>query len=289
MSKIRLAMQKSGRLTEKTLSLLKQCGLEFQWSKKNLLGQSDDFPIELLMVRNEDIPNLLSSRVCDIGILGENTLLEEANDTLKANIVRRLGYSQCRLSLALPKDMIWSGPQTLEGKRIATSFPNLVSKYLSENNVEAVVVEVSGSVELTPSLEIADLVCDLVSTGSTLKANGLVEVEKILSSQAVLVTACSLDDNPKADLILSLLDRIDSVLKAKNKKYIMMNAPKSALDSIRDILPGMEKPSIMTLDGEDDQIAIHAVCAEDIFWETIGQLKNQGASSILVVPIEKIL
>lgn len=284
---IRLAMQKSGRLTEKSLSLLKNCGLDFRWSKSKMLGTAKDFPLEVLMVRDDDIPQLLENKVSDLGLLGENVLYEKAQSPLP--VLREMGFSLCRLSFALPVNKEWNGPQTLEGLRIATSYPQLVTKYLKTHQITSQIVNITGSVELAPSLDLADCVCDLVSTGSTLKANGLKETDVVLESQCVLAASSKEFTPEKQALIDRLLQRIEGVQKAQKNKYIMMNATRSRLPEIREILPGMEQPSIMPLDGDEERIAIHTVCSEPLFWDTMEKLKDLGATSVLVVPIEKIL
>lgn len=287
---IRLSLQKSGRLTEKTLELLKGCGLDFRWSKNKLVGTDVNFPLEVLMVRDDDIPNLVHSGVSDLGVVGENVLKEAslAKD-LSCPVLRPLGFGQCRLSMAIPNEMTWQGPTTLQGLRISTSYPKIVEDYLRRNDVSAEVVEISGSVELSPALNIADVVCDIVSTGSTLRANGLKETETIIQSQSVIIQNPKLQDSERLAQVDRLLNRIDGVLKARNNKYVMMNAPRTALSAIKEILPGMENPSIMSLDEDSEKIAIHAVCDEKLFWNTMEKLKAAGATSVLVVPIEKVI
>ncbi len=285
-----MGIQKSGRLTDKTLSLLKKCGIELNWSKNKLLGQAQGFPLELLMVRDDDIPKLVESGVCDLGIIGENVLSEATTNKEPLCLkLRQLGYGKCRLSFAAPKDFNWQGPSSLQDLRVATSYPNIVKKFLTQYNLSAKIVEISGSVELAPALNIADVVCDIVSTGSTLQANGLKETKEIMQSQSIVIQNPNLDDHDKKKNIDRLLRRIDGVLKAQNNKYVMMNAPRAALQTIKEILPGMEEPSVMPLDEGSDKIAIHAVCQEDLFWETMEKLKEAGASSVLVVPIEKVI
>lgn len=287
--KLRIAMQKKGRLTDKTLKLLDLCGVEIRWTKNRLMGVSTSFPLEILLVRDDDIPNLLSSNVCDLGILGENVLFEKGGWEQKEKVIRKLGYGCCRLSIATDKNTPWESPQDLNNQKIATSYPHLVEKFLKSEQISAEIVEITGSVELTPSLGIAPYICDLVSTGTTLQANGLKEVCQIMESECVIARSKAELNDEKENLLTRLLRRIDGVQKAQTNKYVMMNAPREALSKIREILPGMELPSVMKLDGSDNKIAIHAVCSEPLFWDTMEKLKELGASSVLVVPIEKII
>jgi ATP phosphoribosyltransferase len=287
---IRIAMQKSGRISEKSIGLLKACGLEFNWTKNQLLSQATDFPLELMLVRDDDIPEYVRRGVCELGIVGENVLEEFRQDDDECpSIERRLGFGKCRLSLALPNGIDYSGPQDLQGLRIATSYPQILKRFLKKNNVDAQIAVISGSVELLPTLGMADAVCDLVSTGSTLRMNNLREVDVLLKSECLLAKTTRPLSTEKEAIIERLLNRIDGVQRADKNKYIMMNAPRSALAQIHEILPGMDHPSIMQLDGTEDIVAVHAVCQESIFWETMEKLKAVGATSVLVVPIEKIL
>jgi ATP phosphoribosyltransferase len=293
--RLAIAVQKSGRLNEKSMALLSQCGLQFdavKWKEKLILRCSD-FPVDLMMVRDDDIPEYVASGICEMGIVGQN-VLEERNATAPegdggVEVVRELGFGRCRLSLAVPSAATFEGPRSLEGRRIATTYPGLLGAYLAANNVKADIVRLSGSVEIAPSLHIADAVCDLVSTGSTLHSNDLREVQTVFESQAVLIGT----RRPLADAVAKarekVLTRVDGVRQAARSKYIMMNAPKSALPAIQKIIPGMEEPSIMPLGTSGERIAIHAVAREDVFWDTIEKLKAVGASSILVLPIEKII
>lgn len=291
---LRLVVQKSGRLTEKSLSLLERSGLVFDWSKDKLFSRCENFPCDLMLVRDDDIPEYVFDGVCELGIVGLNVLQEkmlaqQPKDKSSITILRKLGFGQCRLSIAVPKEFSYDGVQSLAGKRIATSYPQTLSEFLGRNRVEAKVVQISGSVEIAPTLRIADAICDLVSTGKTLISNGLREVEEVLQSQSVLVKTPEPLSKAQERTLDRLLQRIDGVRKAANSKYIMMNAPRAAVESIKDILPGMENPSILSLGGHEDKVAIHAVASENIFWETMERLKAVGASSILVVPIEKII
>jgi ATP phosphoribosyltransferase len=293
--RLAIAVQKSGRLNEKSLALLGQCGLQFdavKWKEKLVLRCSD-FPVDLMMVRDDDIPEYVASGTCEMGIVGENVLEERARSSAHGaeglEVLRKLGFGRCRLSLAVPASARFDGPRSLDGKRIATSYPGLLGSFLKDQAVRAEVVTLSGSVEIAPSLRVADAVCDLVSTGSTLHSNGLREVLTVFESQAVLIGTRREVSPLVAEARRKVLVRVDGVRQAARSKYIMMNAPKSALPAIQKIIPGMEEPSIMPLGTSGERIAIHAVAREDVFWDTIEKLKAVGASSILVLPIEKII
>ncbi len=293
--RLSIAVQRSGRLNEKSMALLGQCGLQFdavKWKEKLILRCSE-FPIDLMMVRDDDIPEYVASGICEMGIVGQNVLEErnrvQADGGAGTQVVRELGFGCCRLSIAVPATAAFDGPQSLQGKRIATTYPGLLGDYLQQKGVRAEVVKLNGSVEIAPSLHIADAVCDLVSTGSTLHSNGLREVQTVFESQAVLIDTRRPVPAVVAEARRKVLVRIDGVRKAARSKYIMMNAPKSALPAIQQILPGMEEPSIMPLGTSGDRIAIHAVASEEVFWDTMEKLKAVGASSILVLPIEKII
>jgi ATP phosphoribosyltransferase len=284
--RLRIAIQKSGRLAEKSVALFMKCGLDFDLRKDRLLYQCEDFPIDLMLVRDDDIPEYVADGVCDLGVVGENVLLEKGS---KVEVITRLGFGGCKLALAVPEGETYEGPRSLDGKRIATTYPNCLQRFLAEHGVSAKIVELSGSVEIAPGLKIADLVCDLVSTGGTLRANGLKEVQTLFKSQALLVRNPRPLEPALARDLVRLLQRVDGVLQANQSKYIMMNAPRSALEKIQAIIPGMEEPSIIPLGVTGEKIAIHAVAREDVFWETIERLKEVGASSILVMPIEKVI
>jgi ATP phosphoribosyltransferase len=291
--RLAIAVQKSGRLNEKSLALLGSCGLQFEavkWKEKLVLRCSD-FPVDLMMVRDDDIPEYVARGTCEMGIVGENVLEERAraHGADDIEVLRKLGFGRCRLSLAVPAGAPFDGPKSLDGKRIATSYPGLLGAYLKDQALRAEVVTLSGSVEIAPSLHIADAVCDLVSTGSTLHSNGLREVLTVFESQAVLIGTRHGISDAAAEARRKILVRVDGVRQAARSKYIMMNAPKSALPAIQKIIPGMEEPSIMPLGTSGERIAIHAVAREDVFWDTIEKLKAVGASSILVLPIEKII
>lgn len=287
---IRIAIQKSGRLTEQSLKLLEDCGMSFNWSKDRLMLQVTNFPLEILLVRDDDIPEYVRKGICDLGVVGENVLREHnGQDKTMVEIILRLGFGKCRLSLAVPESSSLRSVNDLQGKRIATSYPESLKSYLGGLDIESEIIEISGSVEIAPALGVADAICDLVSTGSTLRTNGLQEIECLYHSESVIVQSSRPLSEEKQSLVDRLLRRINGVMRASCNKYIMMNAPRSALAAIRDILPGMEEPSVLPFACSSDRVAIHTVCDENVFWETMERLKAAGASSILVMPIEKIL
>jgi len=292
--RLKLAIQKSGRLSQRTIELLKQAGISFEISKGKLIGQCEDFPLDLLLVRDDDIPGYVNSGACDLGVVGFNEVDEqifsELSDSVENNteIVKKLGFGKCRLSLAIEQTEEFDGLTWLNGKRIASSYPSSLSKFLSDNKIDAEIIKIAGSVEIATGMGVADAICDLVSTGSTLKSNGLKEVATVLNSEAILISRKVLSVE-KRDTLDRFLQRINGVIKASKSKYIMMNAPKNAIDDIKAIVPSMEEPTVMPLSGSDDKVAIHVVAPENVFWETIEKLKLAGASSVLVVPIEKIL
>ena len=292
--RIRIGVQKSGRLSEKSMGLLTRCGLDLEWAKDKLFSKCQNFPCDLMLLRDDDIPEYVRDGVCDLGIVGFNVLQEKLlsrgeEGTDGVQILKKLDFGHCRLALAIPTDKTYQGLSFFNGLRIATSYPATVARFLKENGIHAQIVEISGSVEIAPALKIAEAVCDLVSTGSTLRSNGLREVETVLESRSVLVQTRREISQAKAGEISRLLARINGVEHALRTKYIMMNAPRTALENIRSLLPGMEEPSIMPLGQDGSRIAIHAVSHENIFWETMEALKKAGASSILVLPIEKII
>jgi ATP phosphoribosyltransferase len=293
-SRIRIAIQKSGRLSEKSTALFQKCGLDFELHKNRLFNVSQDFPIDLMLVRDDDIPGYVADGICDLGIVGENIVREKAAEILVSSsrgfeTLRRLGFGKCRLSLAAPDSFDYDRPESLEKKRIATSYPNCLKAFLKESQIQAQVVELGGSVEIAPALNVADLICDLVSTGTTLKSNGLKEIATIFKSEACLIRGPQSYTTIKSSLIERLLQRIDGVLLAGSSKYIMMNAPKSSLEQILKVIPGMEEPSVLPIGVDNKKVAIHAVASEEFFWETIERLKALGANSILVLPIEKVI
>ena len=283
-NKLKIAIQKSGRLYEDSVQLLKECGIDLRNVKDRLKTESDNFPLEVFFLRDDDIPQYVEDGVADIGIVGQNVLLEKNK---KVETVEELGFGKCRLSIAIPRAQEYPGPGALQGKRIATSYPFLVTEYLKKNKVEADIHEISGSVEIAPGIGLADVVADLVSSGSTLFMNGLKEVETILKSQAVLIRNVSLSD-VQQELLQKLLFRIRAVKKAKRNKYILLNAPNEKLNDIIALLPGMKSPTIVPL-AESGWSSVHSVLNEDEFWDRIERLKAAGAQGILVVPIEKMI
>jgi ATP phosphoribosyltransferase len=293
--RLRLAVQKSGRLSTDSLDLLARCGVKVKTPKEKLLLHAENFPIDVLFVRDDDIPQLVMDGVCDLGIVGTNVLEEAALERRFAGsdhayaIERQLDFGGCRLALALPDERPYAGPRDLAGLRIATSYPQLTRRFLEEKKVPADVVTLSGSVEIAPRLGLADAICDLVATGSTLEANQLRAVETIFRSTAVLLRGDRALNAEKSHALDILLRRIDGVQLAAEAKYIMLHAPKAALPAIKKLLPGSENPTLLPLAGDDTKVALHAVCQEAVFWETMEALKKEGASSILVLPIEKMM
>lgn len=294
-ARIKIAVQKSGRLTDHSMELLVRCGLSYSKGRDQLICYGENMPIDVLLVRDDDIPGLVQEDVCDLGIVGVN-IIEEARLALQAqgvpalfSQVSRLDFGHCRLSFGVPEGMPYSGPRSLQGRRVATSYPRIVTDYLRRQAVEATVVEFSGAVEIAPSLGRAELICDLVSSGATLRAHNLYEADTILESSAALIQTPVEVPEQKAEWIGRLLQRIQGVLQVRESKYIMLHAPRAALAEIRELLPGSEAPTIMPLEGRDDKVAVHAVCRENVFWETLEQLKEAGASSMLVIPVEKML
>lgn len=294
-ARIKIAVQKSGRLTDHSLELLSRCGLSYSRGRDQLICYGENMPVDVLLVRDDDIPSLVQEDICDLGIVGLNVVEEYrlGIGTVDASAVFRqvslLDFGHCRLSFGVPDGTSFEGLVSLAGKRIATSYPRILKDYLQREGVDATVVEFSGAVEIAPSLGKADLICDLVSSGSTLRANQLYEAQTILESRAALIQTPVQVPEEKAVWIKRLLQRIEGVQQVRESKYIVLHAPRSALDAIRALLPGSEAPTIMPLDGRDDTVALHAVCRENVFWETLEQLKEAGASSILVLPVEKML
>ncbi len=282
--KLKIAIQKSGRLSESSLKLLKECGIDIDNGLNKLKTEASNFPIEVFFLRDDDIPQYVEDGVADIGIVGENVLLEK-NKHL--TLIDRLGFGKCRLSLAIPKDQKYKDLNYFNGKRIATTYKTILSGYLKKHNIKAEIHEISGSVEIAPSIGLADGICDLVSSGSTLFTNGLKEVEVILKSEAVLVANNTLGKEQKT-ILSKLLFRITAVRKAKNNKYILLNAPDDKLEKICKILPGMKSPTVLPL-AKKGWSSIHSVVEENQFWEIIEKLKTEGAEGILVVPIEKMI
>ncbi|MES1218825.1 MAG: ATP phosphoribosyltransferase [Bacteroidota bacterium] len=284
MNKLRIAIQKSGRLYEDSVKLLSECGIDLRNVKDRLRTESDNFPLEIFFLRDDDIPQYVEDGVADIGIVGENVLFEKNK---QVDVMEELGFGKCRLAIAIPRTQEYEGVNSLKGKRIATSYPFLVANYLKQYNIEADIHEISGSVEIAPGIGLADVVADLVSSGSTLFMNGLKEVEVILQSQAVLIKNKKLDEK-QLELLDKLIFRFRAVKKAKRNKYVLMNAPNNNLDKIISLLPGMKSPSVLPL-AETGWSSVHSVLSEDEFWDKIEQLKAAGAEGILVVPIEKMI
>ena len=289
--RLRIAVQKKGRLAEDSFAMLKKCGLRFSIRGGGLLARVKNVPIDLLLVRDDDIPAFVSNGASDLGIAGENVLVEEVltSDNMDAVIDRRLGFSRCGLCLAADANGPIQSPSDLKGTKIATTYPGVLKQYLDQNNIEATSVEMKGAVELAPSINIAESICDLVSSGATLEANGLAAFETILNSEAVLIKSSRKLSPAKQDIYDKLVRRIDGVIRSADSKYIMLNAPKSAIGKISEILPGSDAPTIIPLGGDSDLVAVQAVCTENVFWETLEALKANGARSILVLPIEKML
>ena len=282
--KLTLAIQKSGRLSEGSIELLKLCGIKVSNGGNHLKAVAEGFPLEVLLLRDDDIPQYVADGVADIGILGMNEVLEKKKDI---KVIRNLGFSKCRLSVAVPKNVEYTGRNFLQGKRIATSYPVILEDFLADNNLQAEIHTISGSVEIAPSIGLADAIFEIVSSGGTLLGNGLKEVEVIMKSEAVIVSNPNLSD-AKQSLLSKLLFRIEAVQKAKRNKYILLNAPESKLNEIINLIPGMKSPTVLPL-AEKGWCSLHSVISEDDFWEVIDNLKEAGAEGILVVPIEKMV
>jgi len=293
-ARIKVAIQKSGRLTEQSLDLLQRCGLKYTKGPDQLIAFGENMPVDVLLVRDDDIPGLVRDDVCDLGIAGLNIVEEkrlhflDEEPTEPFRIIRSLDFGQCRLAFAYPEGSALRTASDLGGRKIATSYPSIVRDYLRRGGISATVVEFSGAVEIAPSLGRADAICDLVSTGATLVANKLREGETILESRAVVLQTPVQVPAGKSDWINRLLQRVEGVMQVRESKYIMMHAPKSALAQIAALLPGSEAPTVLPLDGRDDRVAVHVVCRENVFWETLESLKAAGATSVLVVPVEKM-
>lgn len=294
-ARLKLAVQKSGRLTDNSLDLMVRCGLKYSRGKDQLICYGENMPLDVLLVRDDDIPDLVQQDVCELGIVGLN-VIEEKRLAFAARGIKPLfdqlmvlDYGKCRLSIAVPDGTDYKDVRSLRGKRIATTYPNILARHLRDNDVEAEIVTLSGAVEIAPRLGRADFICDLVSTGATLVANHLREAETILLSQAAVIRTPVPVSEEKQDWIHRLIVRIDGVQQVKESKYIMLHAPRAALADIRRLLPGSEFPTIIPLEGSDDKVAVHAVCRENVFWETLEGLKKAGASSVLVLPVEKML
>jgi ATP phosphoribosyltransferase len=284
MSRLKIAVQKSGRLSESSLKLFEECGIKISNGAGTLRVIASNFPIEILVLRDDDIPQYVEQNVADIGIVGENMVAEKNKNV---EMLEQLGFAGCRLSLAIPREENYQGTDYFANKRVATSYPRLLGEYFKKHNISAIIEEISGSVEIAPGIGLADAICDIVSSGSTLLTNGLREVETIMKSQAVIIAnrTISSDKRPVLD---KLLFRIKAVKNSGENKYILLNAPREAISGICKILPGMKSPTILPL-AEEGWCSLHSVVKEDEFWERIDQLKKAGAEGILVIPIEKMI
>ncbi|MEQ3653947.1 MAG: ATP phosphoribosyltransferase [Glaciecola sp.] len=293
--RLKIAVQKKGRLSDDSIALLKAIGIKLQIRDRLLIAHSTNQPIDLLLVRDDDIPGLVMDGVVDMGFIGENELEEKmlerqaSKRPAEFQTLRRLDYGGCRLSIAIPNEMTYTGIESLNGTKVATTYPYLLERYFTEQNIDASAVMLTGSVEVAPRAGVADAICDLVSTGATLEANGLREQEVIFESKAVLIQKAQPLSEDKQALINRLLPRIDGVMQAKESKYIMLHAPKAYLEQVKSLLPGAEDPTVLPLAGNEEAVAIHVVSAETLFWETMEKLKALGCSSILVMPIEKMM
>ena len=288
--RLRIALQKSGRLAEDSLALLESAGLRVIRGANELLYRSENAPIDVLRVRDDDIPTFVADGVADFGVLGLNVLGEfRTADGAPPVEVMRLGFGRCALKIAAPSGFDYDGPRSLNGLRIATTYPRTLSEFLKKNGVQAYIVEMRGAVEVAPRLKLAQAICDLVSTGATLEANGLVACDTVLKSEAVLIRSPRSIDPVLSPTAESFVERVKGVTASRGAKYVMMNAPRARLSEIAAILPGADSPTVTPLAGRDDAVAVHAVCQESVFWETLEQLKAAGASAILVLPIEKMM
>ena len=281
---LRIAVQAKGRLYDETMSFLEESDIKLNPTKRTLLVQSTNFPLEVLFLRDDDIPQSVATGIADIGIVGENEYVEKGEE---AEIVKRLGFSKCRLSLAIPKDAEYPGVEWFDGKKIATSYPGILSAYLRKQQVKADIHVITGSVEVSPGIGLSDAIFDIVSSGSTLVSNSLKEVEVVMKSEALLIGNRNLNEE-KREILKELLFRMDAVKTAEDKKYVLMNAPKDKLEQILAVLPGMKSPTVMPL-AQEDWCSVHTVLDEKCFWEIIGKLKALGAEGILVLPIEKMI
>lgn len=284
MRKLKIAVQKNGRLSEKSLELFERCGIKISNGNRKLKSEASNFPIEFLFLRDDDIPQYVEQGVADIGILGENEVWEQQK---KIDVIKKLGFSKCKMSLAIPKDEVYRGPTYFQNKKIATSYPTILQKYFRDKNISVTIEKLGGSVEIATGIGLADAIFDIVSTGSTLLMNGLKEVEVVLKSEAVLVVNPNLDENT-SQILEKLIFRIDALQKASENKYILLNAPNDKLKKISKLLPGMKSPTILSLT-EKGWSSLHSVVNEQDFWGVIDQLKTEGAQGILVLPIEKMI
>lgn len=284
MEKLKIAIQKSGRLSEKSIEIISEAGISLNNGSRKLISLATNFPLEILFLRDDDIPQYVADGVADAGIVGENVLAESGN---QLEILERLGYARCRLSLAVEKSVDYPGSRFFEGKRIATSYPNILKEYLTNNNIESEIHIINGSVEIATGIGLADAIFDIVSSGSTLISNGLKEVEKIMDSEAVLIASPMMDENKK-QIISEFLFRLRTVLASRNNKYILLNAPDDKLEEIINVIPGMKSPTVLPL-ALKGWSSVHSVVNENDFWQVIGKLREYGAEGILVIPIEKMI
>ena len=290
--RLRIAVQKSGRLSNASLELLKRCGLEFRQGGDSLFCQGESLPVDLLLVRDDDIPGFIVSGGCDLGIVGRNVLNENALSQVERPLFRELrplGFGDCRLSIAVPRDKPWKGPEQLSGRRIATTYPNLLSSWLHDHGINATVLTLSGSVEIAPRLGTADLICDLVSSGSTLAANDLREVLTVMESEAVLAASCRPIEGERGKLLGLLLKRLDGVREVQELRLVMLKAPRQALTALMDMLPGIVQPTVTSLDGHPDDVALQCLCRSRITWQVLENMQRAGARGMLVLPVEKML
>jgi ATP phosphoribosyltransferase len=291
--RLRIAIQKSGRLTDNSLDLLARCGLRFSRARDQLVCFGENLPLDILLVRDDDIPGLVQEDACELGIVGQNVIAEKGlalpGGGVAPTEVTALDFGRCRLAIAVPDESAYAGLESIRGRRIATSYPRVLGRWLADRGLAADIVAQNGAVEIAPRLGRADMICDLVSTGATLAANGLREVEVVFESRAAVIRTPVPIAPGKAEWLDRLLQRIEGVQKVDGSKYIMLHAPRTALARITALLPGSEHPTILPLDGTDDKVALHAVCRENVFWETLESLKGAGATSILVLPVEKML
>ena len=290
--RLRIAVQKSGRLGDPSRELLTRCGLRFRSSRDKLFCFGENMAVDLLLVRDDDIPGLIAEGVCDLGVVGRNVLGEAAlgaKDGTPYRELRALGFGDCRLSMAIPQDQDWNGSQQLAGKRIATTYPNQLADWLAREGVDAQIVTLSGSVEIAPRLGTADLICDLVSSGATLVANQLKEVATIMHSEAVLAGAAEAPLDERGDLIELLLRRLDGVLDVRESRLLMLKAPRAALDAIVELLPGRPVPTVTPIEGRPDDIALQCVCSGNVSWQDLEAMKRAGAQGMLVLPVEMML
>lgn len=290
--RLTLAVQKKGRLAEGGFELLAKAGVKLAYGRDELLRRAENVPLDLMLIRDDDIPSFVASGACDYGIVGENVLYETQarHNRLKGlEVALKLGFARCSLKLAAPKDGTIRQVSDLQGKAVATSYPGLTAQFLAQRGVTADIVEMGGSVEVAPRMGVADAICDLVSSGATLQANGLAAFETVLESEAVLVRSAAPRSPAIGDLANLLIERFKGVIASRQTKYILLNAPRDRLDEVRAVLPGADAPTVAAVVGRDDVVAVHAVCTEEVFWSTLERLKAAGARSILVMPIEKMM